>query len=91
MRELTGLIFVLKTITVALGGLITFYAYQASRRTGARALLYLSIGFAVITLGALTGGIIDQLLRLTRAWAIVVESLLAITGFAIILYSLYVD
>ncbi|MFW6384489.1 MAG: DUF7521 family protein [Halodesulfurarchaeum sp.] len=91
MRELTGLIFALKTITVALGGLITFYAYKASQRTRARALWYLAIGFAVITLGALLGGVIDQLLRLTREWAIVMESFLAIAGFAIILYSLYVD
>jgi energy-converting hydrogenase Eha subunit F len=91
MSEVTGLIVVLKTISVVLGGLITYFAYRAYRRTGARALRYLSIGFGVVTLGALLGGAIDQLLTMTREWALVMESSLAVIGFAVILYSLYVN
>ncbi|MFB6085494.1 MAG: hypothetical protein ABEJ84_01595 [Halodesulfurarchaeum sp.] len=91
MSEITGLIVVLKTLSVALGGLITYFAYRAYRRTGASALRWLSIGFAVITFGALLGGIIDQVLVTTREWAIVMESSLAVVGFAIILYSLYAE
>lgn len=90
MSEITGLIVVLKTLSVTLGGLITYFAYRAYRRTDARPLRCLSIGFAIITFGALLGGIIDQLLFLTREWAIVGESSLAVVGFAVILYSLYV-
>lgn len=91
MSEITGLIVVLKTLSVALGGLITYFAFRAYRRTGARPLRWLSIGFAVITFGAMLGGIIDQLLVTTREWAIVMESLLAVVGFGIILYSLYAE
>ncbi len=91
MSEITGLIVVLKTLSVALGGLITYFAYRAYRRTDARPLRCLSIGFAVITLGAMLGGFIDQLLVMTREWALVMESSLAVVGFAVILYSLYVE
>ena len=91
MTEITGLIVVLKTLSVTLGGLITYFAYRAYRRTDARPLRCLSIGFAIITLGAMLGGIIDQLLVTTREWALVIESLLAVVGFAVILYSLYID
>jgi energy-converting hydrogenase Eha subunit F len=89
MSEITGLVVVLKSITVVLGGLITFFAYRAYRRTNATPLRWLSIGFATITLGAMLGGFIDQLLRMTREWALVMESSLAVVGFAVILYSLY--
>jgi energy-converting hydrogenase Eha subunit F len=91
MSEVTGLIVVLKTLSVTLGGLITYFAYRAYRRTNARPLRCLSIGFATITLGAMLGGIIDQLLVTTREWAIVMESALAVVGFAVILYSLYIE
>jgi energy-converting hydrogenase Eha subunit F len=91
MIAVTGLIVVLKSLTVVLGGLITYYAYRAYRRTEARALRYLSIGFGVVTMGALLGGAIDQLLNLTREWALLMESSLAVIGFGIILYSLYVN
>jgi|APHM01.1.fsa_nt_gi hypothetical protein len=91
MTEITGLILVLKSLTVVLGGLITYFAYRAYRRTNARPLRCLSIGFATITVGSMLGGIIDQMLNLTREWAIVMESLLAVVGFAVILYSLYIE
>lgn len=91
MSEITGLIVVLKSITVVLGGLITYFAYRAYRRTNARPLRCLSIGFATITFGAMLAGFIDQLLAMTREWALAMESGLAVVGFAIILYSLYVE
>lgn len=81
----------LKTVTLLLGGLITFYAFKAYRRTGSVALRALAIGFGVITLGALLAGIVDQLLPLDPSVALVVESLFTAAGFGVILYSLYVE
>ncbi|MFW5965386.1 MAG: DUF7521 family protein [Halodesulfurarchaeum sp.] len=82
-------IFGLKIVTVVLGGLVTFFAYRAYRRTEAAALQWLSVGFAIITLGALLGGAVDQVLVISREWAIVVESVMAVSGLGVILYSLY--
>ena len=89
MSEITGLVVVLKSLTAVLGGLVTYFAYRAYRRTDARALRTLAIGFAIVTLGTLLGGAIDQLSMMTREWALVMESSMAVLGFGVILYSLY--
>jgi hypothetical protein len=53
----------LKTITLLLGGLITYFSYKAYDRSGARPLWFLAVGFGVVSLGLFVGGILDQLLR----------------------------
>jgi len=83
------LIVVLKTLTLLLGGLITLLAYRAYRRTGAESLGFLSLGFAVVTLGTLLAGIADQLFRADLQVGLFIESALITVGFAIIVYSLY--
>lgn len=91
MTEITTLIVGLKTVTLLLGGLITYFAYKAFRRTDARSLQYLALGFAIVTLGSMIGGIVDQILAMERQIAIVTESGLTVIGFAVIVYSLYVE
>ena len=81
----------LKTATLFLGGMITFYAFRAYQRTRSPALRALAIGFGVVTLGSLTAGAIDQLLVVDRELALIVESGLTAVGFGVILYSLYAD
>jgi hypothetical protein len=80
---------VLKTITLLLGALITLLAYRAYSRTGAKPLGYLALGFAVVTLGSIVGGIIDVGLQRPRRLALLVESGMTAIGFAVIVYSLY--
>ncbi|MFB6166017.1 MAG: hypothetical protein ABEJ31_12725 [Haloarculaceae archaeon] len=84
----------LKTITLLLGALITYYAFKAYRRTRARPLGLLALGFAIVTLGSLIAGAVDVWLPMfesgvNRMYAIVVESALTAVGFAIIVYSLH--
>jgi len=82
----------LKTATLVVGALITFYSAKAYRRTGAEALRALAIGFGIVTLGSLTAGVLDQfVLAGQRELALVVESALTAVGFAAILYSLFVE
>ncbi len=80
---------VLKLLTLVLGGLITYYAFKAYRRTGARALGALSVGFGTITAGGLVAGVIDQVTAFDINVALIVEGAFTVVGFAIILYSLY--
>ena len=84
-----------KTLTLALGGLITYYSYKAYERTGARQLGALAVGFAVITIGAFLGGTLDlvasQFLEIDIVVPIFIESLLTTVGLAVILYSLYTE
>lgn len=86
------IITALKTLTLLLGGTITFFALRAYRRTGIRALRALAIGFGAVTLGSLLAGAVDVLLPgVSQEFALIVESSLTVVGFAVIVYSLYVD
>lgn len=87
MGSVALLIVATKTLTLALGGLVTYRSYSAYRRTAAPALLGLSVGFGIITIGALSAGILDAVLPVARTAAVVVESVFTIVGFAAILYS----
>ncbi|GGL21126.1 hypothetical protein GCM10009037_00490 [Halarchaeum grantii] len=88
---LTTLVTLLKTVTLLLGGAITYFAYEASVRTGARSIRLLAVGFGVVTVGALVAGIVDTLLHVGTMLALVAEGSFTAVGFAIILYSLYVE
>lgn len=91
MTHITSLIVVLKTITLVLGLTITYLSLKAFRRTGSAALRSLTVGFGLVTLGAIIAGAADQLLGLQTNLALSVESLLTAAGFAVIVYSLYVE
>ncbi|WP_247008744.1 DUF7521 family protein [Halorientalis litorea] len=82
-------IVALKTVTLLLGGLIAYFAYSAYRRTDARPLGLLALGFAFVTLGALLAGVFDLALDAPRSSAIIIESGMTALGFAVIVYSLY--
>lgn len=85
------LLVALKTVLLVVGGLITYFAARAYRRTRADSLGVLALGFGVVTLGTLVSGIADQLLRVEMAWVLVVETALTTAGFLVILYSLYAE
>lgn len=91
------LVAALKTLSLVMGGLITYFAYRAYRRTQARSLGALALGFGIVTLGALLAGLVDQVLANPvgpvppRDVALLVESGLATVGFGVILYSLYAE
>lgn len=91
MNHLTSLVVVLKTITLVLGLTITYLSYKAFRRSGSAALRSLTVGFGLVTFGALLAGVADQVIGLQTDFALVVESVLTAAGFAVIVYSLYVE
>ncbi|WP_458189743.1 DUF7521 family protein [Haladaptatus sp. NG-WS-4] len=89
--NVTPLVIALKTLTLALGGVITYFAFKAYRRTGSPALRSLAIGFGIVTLGAFLAGVADQAFRADREFVLVIESALTAIGFASIAYSLYAE
>ena len=80
-----------KTATLVLGGLVTYFALKAYRRTGARPLRALAIGFGIITFGSLIAGVGNQFVGLSITESVLVQSLVSMVGFAVILYSLYIE
>ena len=91
MSYTTSIVVALKTLTLILGGLITYFAYKAYRRTDARPLYALAFGFGAITLGSIVAGAVDQVFSFPTETALVAESTLTAVGFAVILYSLYAE
>ncbi len=79
---------VVKTFILLVGGYVTITAYRAYRRTGDGALIYLAIGFGLITLGTFLAGAVYHL-GLTLEEGILIESFLVFIGFLVIAYSLY--
>ena len=82
-------VIALKTLTLLLGGLITFLAYRAYRRTRAQSLGALAVGFGVITLGAFLAGAGNLIFSLALEQSLLLESGLTAGGFIVIVYSLY--
>jgi hypothetical protein len=91
MSHLDIVLVAVKTGTLILGSLITFLSFKAHRRTGSPALRALTIGFGLVTIGALLAGVGHQFTALSLAESIVIESSLTFFGFAVIVYSLYAD
>lgn len=85
------LLVALKAVLFVVGGLVTYFATRAYRRTRARPIGALALGFGIVTFGTLLSGVADQLLRVEMTWVLVVETALTTVGFLVILYSLYVD
>ena len=81
----------LKTVTLGLGAVITYYSYKAYRRTEAEALGALALGFGIITMGSFLAGAVDTIGPVDRQLAFVVESAFTALGFATIFYALFVE
>ncbi|WP_049924516.1 DUF7521 family protein [Halopiger djelfimassiliensis] len=82
---------VVKTLVLVVGGIITYFAFKAYRRTRQRALGYLAAGFGLVTLGLVLAGMLYELLEVPLTLGILLESLLVLAGFLVIAYSLYVQ
>ncbi|GGN96239.1 MULTISPECIES: DUF7521 family protein [Haloarcula] len=88
-------VVVSKTLILIIGGLITYYSYQAYDRTGTPQHKWLTYGFGVVTLGAILGGALDLVVGTYYGvnliyTSVFVSSALTAIGLGIILYSLYV-
>mgnify|MGYP000604473296 CR=1 FL=1 len=88
--DLAALTAATKAIVLVLSGMITVLAHRAANRTGSSSLRLFSVGFAVITVGALVGGAVHQLASPGLRVGVLVESLITAIGFVLLAYSLYV-
>ena len=89
--EVTVVLAVVKTLVLIVGGVITYFAFTAYRRTRQRALGLLAGGFGLVTLGLAFAGLLHEMLNVDLAVGVLVESILVLCGFAVIAYSLYVQ
>lgn len=78
-----------KVVVVTLGIVISLLAYRAFHRTGSDALRWMAIGFFIITVGMLFGGLVDPLLGLAPNQGIRIQNVLTAIGFIVLVYSIY--
>lgn len=78
-----------KTVTVLLGLAIAWQAYRGGRRHGSRPMIYLAIGFVLISVGA----VLESLFIDVFGWSILqagfVQTSLVAAGMLLILIALY--
>jgi|GEM_PF-549538 len=85
----TLVLMVGKAVTVVLGSVLALLAARAYRRTGSPALGALSVGIGLITLGALAGGVLHQVLGVSLATGVSVQAVCTAVGFAVMTYAVY--
>lgn len=78
-----------KVLALLLGLLIAGQAYRGYRRHRSWPMLYLAVGFAVISVGTAVEGILYELLNVDIQTASAVQSAFVIVGMLVVLYSLY--
>jgi len=80
---------VTKVIALVLGAFIVYLAYMGYRRNASKPLLYAGLGFALITAGTVTEGILYVLLGAELLTATATGTIVTIVGFITIIYSIY--
>ncbi len=88
--EVQFAIAIVKTLILIIGGVVTYSAFSAYRRTYDRSLGFLSVGFAFIVVGVLLAGVTFELFNVPLGVGILIESLFVLVGLSIIAFSLRV-
>ena len=87
--ELFLLVTSTKLAALILGAFIVYLAYKGYRRNRSKPLLYVAVGFALITAGTFAEGILYVVLGSALLAAIAAGTIVTLLGFAAILYSIY--
>jgi hypothetical protein len=84
----TAILLVVRLLVLALGVLITYYSFEAYRRTGTYYMRNAAIGFGIITLGVFIEGVLFEFVGLNLAVVHIIESVAIALGFLVLLISL---
>ena len=79
----------LKSLIGVLGLLLAYLSIKAYRKSKSKNMLFLSIGFGIITVGSILAGLSFEFLGFTLLQVNIVESLMILVGFIMVLYSVY--
>ena len=88
MQDITFLRF-LKLVIVLLGTVLVYLGLKGYRRTRSKDMIFLSIGFALITAGSVAAGILFEFLGFELVDVSIVEAVMVIVGFGSLIYSVY--
>jgi len=86
MARFTALVLALDAVLVALGGVLAYFARQASRRTGSPGLRTVAVAIGVVTAGAVLPGV-----GIAPAPSLLAGTAVVALGFVVLAYSLYAE
>ena len=89
LTELFWLTTATKLAALFLGAFIVYLAYRGYRRNSSRPLLYVALGFCLITIGTIAEGVLYVLAGSDLLAAIATGTSVTVLGFAAIIYSIY--
>jgi len=78
-----------KVVALILGAFIVYLAYKGYKRNSSKPLLYVALGFALITAGTIIEGILYVMVGSELLSAIATGTTVMVLGFAVIIYSIY--
>lgn len=84
-----ALLRALKLVIVLLGTVLVYLGIKGYRRNRSKDMIFLSLGFALITAGSVAAGILFEFLGFQLIDVSIVESILVIVGFGSLIYSIY--
>ncbi len=79
----------LKSLIGILGLLLAYLSLKAYRKSKSNNMLFLSIGFGIITVGSILAGLSFEFLGFSLLQVNIVESFMILIGFIMIMYSIY--
>lgn len=82
-------LIIAKLVTMLLGVLIAYQAYRGYRRSGSVPMLYVAVGFVLISVGAVIEGILFDVFHTTIFMAGTVATGIVALGMVAVLYALY--
>ena len=83
------LLRVLKSLIGLLGLMLAYLSLKAYRKSESKNMLFLSIGFGIITVGSILAGLSFEFLGFSLLQVNIVESSMILIGFIMIMYSIY--
>ena len=89
MIETIDILRVLQIIIVLLGGVISYLGFGAYFKSKNRGMLYMALGFVLITGGSSVAGVLFEFLGYSLLEVSVVSALANSLGFSLLVYSIY--
>jgi len=71
-----------------LGVIVVYYSQKGYRRTKSKSLLYLALGFLLVTIGAAVAGLLFEFLNYDLTIVETIEAGAEVIGFSLIVYSI---
>ncbi len=79
----------LKLLIVLLGAVLIYLAIKGYRKNRRKDIIFLALGFALITAGSVAAGILFEFLGFQLVDVDIVESAMVILGFGCLIYSIF--